>query len=118
LLENPAMNDSPPPNPAISWYRTMLWIMPTCIGVSTFLAITFLDPYFPGVPGWAWFAGWFAFNLTATVGLALFDRRLAGGRGKDPEVVAVAKFVLFQFIVPPVILMMAGMALLIFLAWR
>lgn len=103
------MNESsPPPNPAIAWYRTMLWIMPTCVAVSTFLAIEYLELQFRGVPGWAWFAGWFFFNLSATVGLGLFDHRLAGGRGKEPEVVAVARFMLLQLIVPPMILLIAG----------
>jgi hypothetical protein len=113
------MNDSsPPPDPAIAWYRTLLWIMPTCMGVSTFLAINYLDLQFRGVPGWAWFAGWIVFNLSATVGLALFDHRLAGGRGNEPEVVAVARFLLLQLIVPPMILLMAGLAVVMVVALR
>ena len=113
------MNDSsPPPNPAIAWYRTLLWIMPTCVGVSTLLAIGPLDNQFRHVPGWAWFAGWIVFNLSATVGLALFDHRLAGGRGNEPEVVAVVRFLLLQLIVPPMILLMAGLAVVIVAALR
>ena len=113
------MNDpSPPPNPAIAWYRTMLRIMPTCIAVPTLLAIDFLDSRFSDVPGWAWFTGWFVFNLTATVGLGLFDHRLAGGRGKEPELVAVVRFMLLQLIVPPMILLLAGLVFVILAGFR
>lgn len=111
------MNDpSPPANPAIAWYRTMLRIMPTCVAVSTFLAVDFLSSRFSGVPDRAWFAGWFVFNLSSTVGLGLFDHRLGGGRGNEPEIVAVARFMLLQMIVPPLLLLLAGLVVVIFAA--
>ena len=113
------MNDPfPPPNPAIAWYRTMLRILPTCAAVSTLLAVDFLDSRFSGIPSSAWFTGWFVFNLAATVGLGLFDHRLSGGRGNEPEVVAVGRFLLLQLIVPPMILLLAGLVFMILAGFR
>lgn len=113
------MNDPfPPPNPAIAWYGTKLRILPTCAAVSTFLAVSFLNSSFSAVPSWAWFTGWFVFNLAATVGLGLFDHRLSGGRGKEPEIVAVGRFLLVQLIVPPMVLLLAGPVFMILAGFR
>lgn len=93
----------PPPNRAIGWYRFMLWTLPWSIAVSTWLGTMWLEYRFGGTEG-LWFLVWLAVNLTATVGIGVFDERLKASRTGEllpTSRVVVARFVFLQiFIIP------------------
>jgi hypothetical protein len=67
----------PPPNRAIGWYRFMLWMMPTCIALTTAYGFWWLTSVsrFRFHPDPA-LIGWMILNALATVGIGIFEARL------------------------------------------
>jgi len=96
--------DLPPPNRAIGWYRFMLWMMPTCIALTTacgfgWLASAMRLPYHNLM-----LYAWFFFNIATTVGIGCFEVKL---RNSDPSLrirtrAGVIGFFLLQFLIIPV----------------
>ena len=97
--------DLPPPNRAIGWYRFIVWVMPTCVALTT-------------APGFIWLnsklrwngdllvLGWFVINTVAIVGLAVFDAKL---RNRPDHPVSlktdagVVRFFLLQLLIIPLL---------------
>ena len=67
--------DLPPPNRAIGWYRFMLWMMPTCIALTSVFGLGWLTSVIRA-NGQLMLIGWFAFNLLATLGIGFFEVNL------------------------------------------
>lgn len=69
--------DLPPPNRAIGWYRFMLWMMPTCIALTTAYGFWWLTSVsrlrFDPNPT---LIGWFALNTLSTIGIGIFEAKL------------------------------------------
>lgn len=95
--------DPPPPNRAIGWYRFMLWMMPTCIALTTAFGLgwfaSLLRPTHDGLLMY----GWFFLNILTTLGIGFFEVKL---RNSDPSLAietrsGVARFFLLQFLIIP-----------------
>jgi len=101
----------PPPNPSLKWFRLVVWLMPTCVALTTFVA---LDPIASVVGGESkfWLAGWLGANILATYGLGVFDQKLSGPTlpsEQDAFAGGVGTFVGLQVILIPILLLAAGM---------
>lgn len=73
--------DLPPPNRASGWYRFMLWMMPTCIALTTAFGFGWLTTIVRFDPNFLLF-GWFLFNTLSTLGIGYFEVNL---RNYDPS---------------------------------
>ena len=101
-----------PPNRAIGWYRFMLWMMPTCIALTTaygFWLLTLVsrfhfDPDFIVI-------GWFGLNISSTVGIAIFEAKLRN-QSEPPMLLGFKARVFLFFLLQ--ILMIPAMSLAIF----
>lgn len=71
--QNPPV--SPPPNRAIGWYRFMLWLMPTCVAITTAIGFVWLSSQLR-LNGNLMVLGWFVLNILATHCFAVFDAKL------------------------------------------
>lgn len=97
--------DIPPPNRAIGWYRFMLWMMPTCIALTSVFGLGWLSATLgPPYDGLMLFA-WLLVNIPTTVGIGFFEVKLRNG---DPSLrieiwPGVIGFFLFQILIIPVI---------------
>jgi hypothetical protein len=94
--------DLPPPNRAIGWYRFMLWMMPTCIAITTLFGIAWLASVVQ-IHTDFWVIVWFIFNILATLGIGYFEVKL---RNSDPSRsietrTGVARFFMQQFLIIP-----------------
>lgn len=94
--------DLPPPNRAIGWYRFMLWMMPTCIAVTTVFGFGWIESVVR-VPSGLLRDGWFVFNLLAAVGIGCFDAKLGDSQSgaSRPTRTRVVRFVLLQCLIVP-----------------
>ncbi len=98
--------DLPPPNRALGWYRFMLWMMPTCIAITTAFGIDWLG-YGLGHRDDLLVVIGFALNLASTIGIGIFESRFHrhwDGSVERPGAAGVVKFVLLQFIIVPVMI--------------
>jgi hypothetical protein len=98
------MNESlPPPNRAIGWYRFMLWVMPTCVALTTAFGSVWASGMW-GVNVDLLVLGWFVLNSLATVGLAVFEAKLRN-RPDGPVSLktdaGVIRFFLLQILIVP-----------------
>jgi len=94
--------DLTPPNRAIGWYRFMLWMMPTCIALTTIFGFAWLSSVVRFPLGLMW-TGWFIFNILATLGIGYFEVKL---RNSDPSIAietrsGVGRFFALQFLIIP-----------------
>lgn len=94
--------DLRPPNRAIGWYRFMLWMMPTCIALTTAFGFEWLSNLLRA-PGGFLFDLWCLLNIAATVGIGYFEVKL---RNSDPSLrirtrPGVIGFFLLQFLIIP-----------------
>lgn len=87
-------SEVPPPNRAIGWYRFMLWMMPTCIAITTAVGIDWLADRlrFGGYPS---LVLWFVLNVAATLGVGYFDSGFRQPPSQKPAT-AAARFLLIQ----------------------
>lgn len=106
-----------PPNRAIGWYRFMLWMMPTCIALTTAYAFSWLSSVVR-VHSNLLVIGWIILNTLATVGIAIFEAKLRNQC--DPPVLLEFEFrvILFFFvqllIIPALSLAIFSAACLVF----
>ena len=103
----------PPPNPALRWFRAVVWLMPACVAFATALAVNWLGDRYGGSSGF-WLLGWGGINLATTYGLGVFDGRLRRSEQPPDEVFPPqAQFLVIQLgLVPALLLGMAGIRLL------
>jgi hypothetical protein len=98
------MNEiSPPPNRALGWYRFIVWVMPTCVALTTALGCIWLTSQLRW-KGDLLVLGWFVVNTLAIVGLAIFDAKLRN-RPDNPvslktDAVMIRFFLLQLLIIP------------------
>ncbi|MEK7951397.1 hypothetical protein WKV53_12850 [Luteolibacter sp. Y139] len=89
----------PPPNRAIVWYRRMVWMMPTCVVVTSSVAGMWLAPKF----GWwvkllLW--PWWLFNIAFAFALGFFEYKLRPTQVGE-AVGSMVTFVMVQFMFVP-----------------
>jgi len=101
------MNDGlPPPNSAIGWYRFMLWMMPTCVAITSGFGFGWLANSMRIRSGESVLLGWLVFNIAAAAGIGYFQAKLESPRwrGVDGQVQPgrVVNFVLLQVLIVPV----------------
>jgi len=94
------------PNRAIRWYRFMLWMMPTCIALTTAFLIDWLCREFQIGNRSLPIILWWALNILSTIGIGIFESRF----DRTPAHPALSKqtpralrFVLLQFFIVPLI---------------
>lgn len=95
--------DNPPPNRAIGWYRFMLWLMPTCIALTTAYGFAWL-PVGRYLSGDLLVLGWFVLNALATVGIAIFEAKLRSRPDRPVSLITDAgwiRFFLLQVLIVP-----------------
>lgn len=95
--------DFPPPNRAIGWYRFMLWMMPTCIALTTAFGLGWLQSVVRIHPDLQ-IVGWFVVNTLATVGIAIFEAKLRSRPDLPVSLKTdsgVIRFVLLQILIIP-----------------
>ncbi|RYD62703.1 MAG: hypothetical protein EOP83_13920 [Verrucomicrobiaceae bacterium] len=109
-----------PPNRAIEWYRFLLWMMPTCVALTTIVGFAWLVEELGFRQSGVVWGCWWVFNIAAAIGAGIFDLKLAHPRWKKEAVrvepVKVLTFVVLQaFIVPLLGLVIVAVCSL---AWR
>lgn len=98
----------PPPDnqAAIGWYRFMLWMMPTCVAITSAFGIGWLAATLRVRSGEPVVLGWLVFNIAAAAGIGYFQAKLESPRwrGVDGSVKPgrVVNFVMLQFLIVPV----------------
>ena len=97
---------SPPPNRAIGWYRFMLWMMPTCVAITSAIGLGWLVNVLRLRGGELLILVWLVFNIAAATGIGIFEAKLERsprpGQVVQPESAKVVKFVMLQFLVVPI----------------
>lgn len=91
--------DLPPPNRAIGWYRFMLWMMPTCIALTTAYAFWWLTSVsrFRFDPDLS-LIGWFALNTLSTAAIGFFEAKLRN-QSEPPSIFEIKpRVILFSFL--------------------
>lgn len=91
----------PPPNRALGWYRFLLWVMPSCVAITSAVAFSWLA----GRIGWQAkpFDGrWLAFNFVATLGIGMFESMRRPREARE-IFMATATFVFLQLFITPTI---------------
>ena len=112
--------DAPPPNQAMEYYRLLIWLMPTCVAITTLVGCVPVRFWLSLATGQALLL-WLAVNLAATIVLGIFHAKLKLSSPNEGEVaprldpVDVVTFVVIQvFLVPfltyvmSIFLMVAG----------
>lgn len=99
------MNDGlPPPNRAIGWYRFLLWVMPTCIAITSVFGLGWLAQQLAFRNGDIMVMVWWGFNLAAVIGVGTFELKFQRRRDRIAERAGlVMMFVLLQFLIVPVL---------------
>jgi hypothetical protein len=96
----------PPDNRAIGWYRFMLWMMPTCVAITSAFGIGWLANLLRLRGGELLILVWFVFNIAAAIGVGIFEVKLESPRWRRSDgrlkPSRVLYFVLLQFIIVPV----------------
>jgi hypothetical protein len=95
--------DLPPPNRAIGWFRFMLWMMPTCVALTTAFGFGWLSTIIR-VDSDLLVICWFVLNTLATVGVAIFEAKLRSRPGHLVSLksdAGVVRFVLLQLLIIP-----------------
>jgi hypothetical protein len=97
--------DIPPPNRAIGWYRFMLWMMPTCIAITTVFGIDWLSNVLR-LGGSLPLILWCFLNIASTIGIGIFESRF----DRFPVHPAIGnqmpralRFVILQFFIVPLV---------------
>jgi hypothetical protein len=109
----------PPPNRAIGWYRFMLWMMPTCIALTTAFGFGWLSS-FVRVHSDPIVGGWFVLNTLATVGIAIFEAKLRSRPDRPVSLkndAGVIRFVLLQLLIIPALSFAIFFSACLFLAY-
>jgi hypothetical protein len=106
------MNENLPPNRAIGWYRFMLWMMPTCVAITSAFGFAWLSDLLRFRAGDLLIATWFVLNIAAAIGIGIFQARLGcpNLRHRDgrPTTGQVVSFVMLQFLIVPVLTFVVG----------
>lgn len=91
--------DLPPPNRAIGWYRFMLWMMPTCIALTTAYGFWWLTSFsrFGFDPDLA-LIGWLALNTLSTISIGFFEAKLRNQSEPPPLLEFKFRVTLFSFL--------------------
>ncbi|MEK7951395.1 hypothetical protein [Luteolibacter soli] len=104
-MSQPPYDGGPPPNRAIGWYRFVLWMMPTCVAITSAIGLGWLANVTRFRGGDLLVLVWFVFNIAAATGIGFFEAKLERsprpGRAAQSESAKVVKFVSLQFIVVP-----------------
>jgi hypothetical protein len=93
----------PPPNRAIGWYRFMLWMMPTCIALTTAFAIGWLSDVLR-IRGGFPVGLWCFLNIATTIGIGIFESRfdrIPAHPALSNQMPRALRFVLLQFFIIP-----------------
>jgi nitrate reductase NapE component len=97
----------PPPNRAIGWYRFMLWVMPTCVAITSAFGLEWLSNHLIFFRGDRLLVVWWVFNIAAAIGIGIFEvklnRPLPGQQEVRLDPAKVVKFVVLQFVIVPVL---------------
>jgi magnesium-transporting ATPase (P-type) len=102
----------PPPNRAIGWYRFMLWVMPTCVAITSAFGLGWLAGHLRSLNDNSLIWIWVVLNIVAAIGIGIFQARLESPnlRRRDGSVrpARVVSFVMLQFIIVPVLSFVVG----------
>ena len=100
-------SDLPPPNRAIGWYRFMLWVMPTCVAITTALGIIWLgSAVVRSLQSQTGVLVWFVVNIASTFVIGAFEARFhraQQGSSKKASLDRVARFVATQILLVPLL---------------
>ena len=115
--DHDSLPDAPPLSRAADWFRTLLWLMPTCVAVTTLLGGDALSRWwFPALSRHGVFL-WLLINFTSTIALGIFRAKLNQPRwdGLAPrfDPVEVVRFVVMQIFIVPVLAYFIGFALIV-----
>jgi len=108
--------DAPPVNDAMECYRMLLWLMPTCVAVTTMVGVAALPRWFPAFSGYER-PLWLVVNFASTIALGIFRAKLAppceDGSAPRLDPVAVVIFVVIQIFLVPFLAYVIGIALMV-----
>lgn len=115
MLQHPdheSLPDALPLSRAADWYRSILWLMPTCVAVTTLFGGDMLLRWFPVLVRHGAFM-WVLVNFISTVALGIFRANLNQPRwdGLAPrfDPVEVVRFVAMQIFMVPFLGYVIGM---------